>query len=134
MPYNLRINAAVGCVFIKWRGVITRESYIAYQQDVELSPAFRPGLNRFHDIREAAANHTPEDIRSFANYAIDTAARHGAQKSATLAPTDLAFGMSRLAHGEMSALDLDHQTFRDLDAAMVWLGLPGDLGDPFVDL
>ena len=85
-------------------------------------------------MREAAANHTPEDIRSFANYAIDTVARHGARKSATLAPTDLAFGMSRLAHGEMSALDLDHQTFCDLDAAMVWLDLPGDLGAPFVDL
>ena len=134
MPYHLKVNVEVGCVFIKWRGVITRESYIAYQRDVETSPAFRPGLNRFHDMRDVDVNHTPEDIRRFAAYAAETAARHGARNSATLAPTDLAFGMSRLAHGELSDLNLDHRTFRDMDAAMTWLGLPEKIGDPFVDL
>ena len=133
MPYMFRIGEGHGCVFVKWRGLVTLADNEAFFKDLEASPGFRAGLHRLHDYRDAEFQYTTAYVRSL--LAKDTMAggSHGFRKVAMLVSTDFAFGISRMYQILSKDPNQEFWSFRDLEKAIEWLGLPADIPDPFTE-
>ncbi len=66
---------------------------------------------------------TPSDIQEFALLANKFTVQRQGGKTAVVVPTDFAFGMSRIYDNiqEIFQKNVQHMTFRDRDAALLWL-------------
>ena len=134
MSYAFRIDEHHGCIFVKWRGLVTLADSEMFLRDVEASPYFRSGLHRLHDYRSADYTFTVADIRVALQETAMAGERHGFRKVAMLVPTDLAYGVSRMYQMLSNDASQDICSFRNLDDAMAWLDLPADIADPFSEI
>jgi len=134
MPYILKSDDALGCIFIRWRGTFSSREGAAHYRELADYKSFQQGSNLFHDVRLANTDVASSEIREVATARSQNLDPDIMRKVAILAPSDLSFGMMRMlaAMRERPGLVLD--VFRDLEEAKAWLGLPADIGDPFEDM
>ncbi len=134
MSCVIKCDETLGCIFVQWRGTFSRKEADAYSRDVAKLPGFHAGLNFFHDMRLADVKVSGAVVRDAAKVDSPPCRPGAIRKGAILVSSDVGFGMMRMlaAFRDRPGLDLD--VFRDLEEAKAWLGLPEDIGDPFVEM
>ena len=134
MPYILKSDDALGCIFIRWSGTFSSEEGAAHYREIAGYESFQKGAHLFHDTRLVDVDVPTSEIRKVATAPSPKVDPDVARKVAILASSDFGFGMMRMLAlmRERPGLVLD--VFRDLEEAKAWLGLPADLGDPFEDM
>ena len=134
MPYIIKSDDALGCIFIKWRGTFSAEEGFAQYRETAQLESFQQGSHLFHDARLGDFNIPNSEIRKVAEAPSPKVDSNNVRKVATLVSSDLAFGMMRALGAFRERPGLELKVFRDLEEAKAWLGLPADLGDPFEDM
>ena len=134
MPFILKSDDALGCIFIRWRGTFSYEEGVAHYREIARYESFRQGSHLFHDVRLADVNVPVSEIREVARAESPKVKSDNVRKVAVLAQSDLGFGMMRMLAAMRERPGLILNVYRDLEDAKAWLGLPADLGDPFEDM
>ena len=134
MPYIIKSNDAHGCIFIKWCGPFSSEEGLAQYREIAELASFQQGAHLFHDARLVDFNVPNSEIRKVAEAPSPKVISNIVRKVATLASSELGFGMMRTLAAIRERPGLELNVFRDLEEAKTWLGLPADLGDPFEDM
>ena len=134
MPYILKSDESLGCIFIRWSGTFSSEEGAAHYREIAGYESFQKGAHLFHDTRLVDVDVPTSEVQKVATAASPKVEPDVVRKVAILASSDLGFGMMRMLAlmRERPGLVLD--VFRDLEEAKAWLGLPADLGDPFEDM
>lgn len=134
MPYQLRIDEAHDCAFIRWQATFMRQEYLDYVRDTAKHPRFKECTKRYHDLRQVVFDVPSSEVHRVAR---DQAAREddsAAVKAAILVDSNLGYGVMRMFAALSERPDIHVEVFRDLEAANAWLDLPEDFGDPFARL
>jgi hypothetical protein len=131
MPYILKSDDALGCIFIKWRGTFSSEEGSAHYREIAGLVGFQQGSHLFHDARLVDVSVPTSEIRDVAKAPSPKVDSAIVRKVAILVSSDLGFGMMRMLGAMRERPGLVLNVFRDLEEAKAWLGLPADLGDPF---
>ena len=134
MPYILKSDDVLGCIFIRWSGTFSSEEGAAYYREIAGYEGYQKGSHLFHDGRLVNADVPSPEIHKVARGGPQNADPNIARKVAILAPSDLGFGMMRMLALMREQPGLTLNVFRDLEEAKAWLGLPADIGDPFEDM
>ena len=134
MPYILKSEDALGCIFIRWRGTFSYEEGAAHYREVAEFESFQQGSHIFHDVRLVNIDVPASEIQSVAKAASPKVTANTVRKVAILTSSDLGFGMMRMLALMRERPELVLNVFRDLEEAKAWLGLPAELGDPFEDM
>ena len=134
MPYILKSDDALGCIFIKWRGTFSHEEGSAHYREIAELASFQQGSHLFHDARLVDANVPTSEIRNVAKAPSRKVDSDIVRKVAILVTSDLGFGMMRMLATIRERPGLVLNVFHDLEEAKAWLGLSADLGDPFEDM
>lgn len=130
MPYSLEIDESLGCIFARWHGRLTARDITAFYGDVEAHPDFRPGLKRFHDLRQADLDLDQAELRSVAEVGKLGDERHGQRQVAFLVGSETSFGVARMLMSMREPCNLNQNVFREFERATAWLKLPAELDDP----
>lgn len=126
MPFGYHIDLPRGLVLTRAWGVVTNRDLFGHATALARDPQFR------RDMRQLA------DFRGMTDVGFDSASVHamvglnpfgkGARR-AVLVPTDVGYGMVRMYQMLRDpALD-ELDVFRQLDAALEWLGLQEDAAE-----
>jgi hypothetical protein len=134
VPYSLKSDDGLGCIFIRWRGTFSSEEGSSHYREISKITGFQQGSYLFHDVRLVDVNVPASEIRDVAKAAPDKQNFDGIRKVAILTSSDMGFGMMRMLATMRERPDLVLKVFRRLDEANAWLGLPESLGDPFEDM
>ena len=134
MPYILKSNDALGCIFIRWSGTFSSEEGAAHYREIAGYESFQRGSHLFHDARLVDVGVPTSEIEKVATAASPKVDSGVVRKVAILASSDVGFGMMRMLASMRERPGLVLNVFRDLEEAKAWLGLPADLGDPFEDM
>ncbi len=134
MPYILKSEDALGCIFIRWRGTFSYEEGAAHYREVAEFESFQQGSHLFHDVRLVNVDVPASEIQSVAKAVSPKVTANTVRKVAILTSSDLGFGMMRMLALMRERPELVLNLFRDLEEAKAWLGLPAELGDPFEDM
>ncbi len=134
MPYILKSDDALGCIFIRWSGTFSYEEGAAYYREIAGYESFQQGSHLFHDVRLVDLDVPTNEIHKVATAASPKVDPDVVRKVAVLTSSDMGFGMMRMLVSMRERPGLVLNVFRDLEEAKAWLGLPADLGDPFEDM
>jgi hypothetical protein len=85
-------------------------------------PAFGPSTPVIVDFRNITSIPSTAEIEAVAAYFGHQDERRGVRR-ALVASADLHYGMARIAAAHSESHGLEVQVFRDLDAALAWLGV-----------
>jgi hypothetical protein len=134
MPYILKSDDALGCIFIRWRGTFSSEEGAAHYREIAGYESFQKGAHLFHDTRLVDVDVPTIEIHKVATAASPKVDPDVVRKVAILTSSDFGFGMMRMLALMRERPELILDVFRDLEEAKAWLGLPAGLGDPFEDM
>ncbi len=134
MPYILKSDDALGCIFIRWSGTFSSEEGAAHYREIAGYESFQKGAYLFHDTRLVDVDVTTSEVEKMARAPSPKVDPDVVRKVAILSSSDLGFGMMRMLASMRERPGLVLNVFRDLEEAKAWLGLPADLGDPFEDM
>lgn len=134
MPYILKSDESLGCIFIKWRGKFSFEEGSAFFREIAQSPEYEQGAHLFHDVRQVDTDVPSSEIRNVAEAGKANINPDGLRKVAILTGSEESFGAMRMLATIREHPGLVFNVLRDLEDAKAWLGLPLDLGDPFADM
>lgn len=134
MPYRIKDDKELGCVFVRWRGTFSAQEGAAHYREVTERESYRGGGSVFHDCRLVNADVPMSEIEKVALSGPHPTNTTNVRKVAILASSDLGFGMMRMLAALRERPGLILNVFRDLEEAKAWLGLPADIGDPFDDI
>lgn len=124
MPISYRIDVDLGAVFTHATGALTDDELIAHKRDLTRDPAFKPGMVELSDLRGLERlDITSAGVSRFVAQDESDANQLAGVRMAIVASEDLAYGMSRM-YGMRTGQNVDVQSFRDIDEARRWLGLP----------
>ena len=135
MPPAYKIDVELGCIFVKWSGVVTAHDIIEFNREIEKDPGYRSGLNRLVDLRQSTFRMSAQDIKEVVGHVFkkrDTA--EGPRKGAMVVGRDLEYGLLRMVNALTDQMQSEMRPFRRIEEAVVWLGLSETLGDPFETL
>ena len=93
MPYILKSEDALGCIFIRWRGTFSYEEGAAHYREVAEFESFQQGSHLFHDVRLVNVDVPASEIQSVAKAASPKATAKTVRKVAILTSSDLGFGI-----------------------------------------
>jgi hypothetical protein len=131
MPYIIKSDDALGCIFIRWSGIFSSEEGAAHYREVAGYESFQKGAHLFHDTRLVNVDVSTSEVQKVATAPSPIVDLGVVRKVAILASSDFGFGMMRMLALMRARPGLVLDVFRDLEEAKAWLGLPADLGDPF---
>ncbi len=134
MPYILKSEDALGCIFIRWSGTFSYEEGAAHYREIAGYESFQKGAHLFHDTRLVDVDVPTSEVQKAATAASPKVDPAIVRKVAILASSDVGFGMMRMLASMRERPGLVLNVFRDLEETKAWLGLPADLGDPFEDM
>ena len=123
-PTEFLIEPALHCVFVRCRGRIEGSRLSALIHDIEADPAFRPGLDRFLDFREANPVLPTIELRNIANFEMRLSLTPWFRNTSVLVGSNLDYSVMRVI---MALADVNERSFRifqNLDQARNWLRLP----------
>ena len=134
MPYILKSDDALGCIFIRWRGTFSSEEGAAHYREIAGYQSFQQGSHLFHDVRLVDVDVPASEIHKVAEVASPKADSNDIRKVAILVSSDMGFGMMRMLGAMRERPGLILNVVRDLEEAKAWLELPAEVGDPFEDM
>jgi hypothetical protein len=129
MPITCKIEQEAGVVFFAHVGAVSDDeflsSYRAFYEDARSDKS----MNLLVDLRrtESSARGTAA-LQEMADLIQRQLAGIDVRpKIAVIAPKNLSFGLARMFEAFSDTAPFDFGVFRELDAALAWLGAPEDL-------
>jgi hypothetical protein len=120
MTVNYRIDHEKKTVFTTIDGAITDEEMIAIQNRMEADPEFNPDYSHLIDCRKVGElKISAKGIRIITSAGLFSAK----SRRAFVVPNDAAYGFSRMFQIYRQEGPEETGVFRELDAAMKWIGL-----------
>ena len=129
MPISARFEKDAGLAIFTHRGVIPDEEFLGTYRTIYRDPRFEKTFNTLVDLREAESSiRSPEALRTMVNirdrWLGDLEVN---PRVAVVAPADISFGLARMYEAYSDALPFEFIVFKDIGAALAWLGAPEDL-------
>ena len=129
MPSSYHIEPEWNFVFIRHQGAMHRDKITRQYHQLFEDPAYRPGMDILRDMREATLpeEYNYEYFKNIsANRYDDIEKNHGECKIAWVVASgrDFALAHQMLLIHRFSRRRFDTKTFREIAAALEWLGLP----------
>ena len=122
MPSAYTIDQTRSIVLSRGWGVITEHELLAHARALAADPRFEPHFCQLADLRDVTSVQvTSATIRQLVHLSPFGA---GARR-ALVGSTDIVYGMARMFQIMRDESPDDIQVFRDLDAALEWLGIAG---------
>jgi hypothetical protein len=85
-------------------------------------PELQPGMNMISDHSNRESAPTREMVKAVPSLAAELAKRIGKFRCAVVAPSDVAFGMTRMTEAYSNGSDVEVMAFRTVEEAEAWLG------------
>ena len=130
MPHRTTFDESADCFFIKWVGTIEADEWHAWFDEMAGLPWFRPGLNGFHDLRQAHINLGRAKSWMVADILQKTKLMFGEGRVAHLVADHVNYSLLQSYFSVTSAPERPRKIFMSYDDAKSWLGLPADYVDP----
>lgn len=134
MPITARIHPDGPVRIVRFDGVIDEDMLLDAFRALWTAPDYDPALPELDDLSGATAMPVSSlAIRRLAGMAVETHAGAPGSRVAIFAPSDLAFGLSRMYTVFTQELPDQYRVFRGWDEACAWVGLPRNgatLGEP----
>jgi hypothetical protein len=121
MAISYRIDPAVDLVHVRVAGHLTPADHQAYLSALLADPAFRPGMHRLFDCRDADDSNSSDEVRLIADRVRAEAAHFGDSRCAILVRSDVQYGMARVFEAFLGDVPGDFRSFRDPAEASAWL-------------
>jgi len=131
MAAEFSFDAKSNCVLIRFFDELTTRQFSELADRLKRLPEFAPGHLRLSDIRQLRHVPSANDVRKFAHIAKDLDHAHWPARTAILAGTDAAFGISRMFAMIRDPEGVIVRVCRNVPDAKEWLGLPSSPDDPF---
>jgi len=115
------------------RGTTPDDEFLAFYKSLYKTDSVDTSTNLFVDLRNADSRQRSTEVLHQCAEFIQVALADATPppKVAVVAPKDLSFGLARMYEAFADSVPWDFVVFRDVDAALAWLGLPGDLMDRY---
>lgn len=121
MPITYRIFGARAFVLSTALGNIRDADLLAHQRELLDDSNFDPSYPQLDDFRDADMDHVTTDcIQKLAK--TNVASKRGS-KRALVVRNEIAYGLARMLQALREGSRPEIQVFRDLDHALVWLGV-----------
>lgn len=121
----------VNCLFLRYEGELTPSDFAAVIDHALADPAIPSEHLRFSDLRSVTAGPDTAALQKMAKVGDAAEERKIALRHAILVGGEAEFGLARLYHAHREQGPDVMNVFREYEAALIWLGLPSDLPDPF---
>lgn len=122
MPISYRLDGDLNAIFTSVSGVVTDRDMVAHAGRVTTDPDIPAGARALVDFGGVEkVDVTAEGIRRVAEI---FRMNSYAPKTAFVANSDVAYGMSRMFEFHRDDSPAEIRTFRDYGEAKQWLGLP----------
>ncbi len=121
MPYILKSEDALGCIFIRWRGTFSYDEGAAHYREIAGYESFQQGSHLFHDVRLVDVDVPTSEVRSVATAASPKVNADVGRKVDILTSSDFSFGMMRMLALMRERPELALNVFRDIEEAKAWL-------------
>jgi hypothetical protein len=115
------------------QGLVPDDEFLSFYEAFYKDPQFDKSHNLLVDLRHAeSAARSPAALKTFASVArANTPVISPRPKIAVVAPADVSFGLARMYGAFSDQVPTDFTVFKDMDAALAWLGVKADLmNDP----
>lgn len=126
MPHRYDIDDAERCLRARWTGRLSAVELEASVGKIEADPAYRTGLNRMFDLREAQVDLPMFELRAIAAVESQLAERNCYRRTAIIVADDLSYGTMRVVASLADLAEASYQIFQNRDAALAWLGTTAD--------
>lgn len=130
MPYRYWIDTARRLVFYRFDGIVTRDDLLRAGEASAADPRYQVGFDELADYSGITESKVAsEDVRDLIESVSVGLDAHGPRwRIAIAAPSDVAYGLSRMFEMLRSESSEEVHVFRSLDEACAFLGLvPDDL-------
>ncbi len=131
MAHIIKFEPKLGCVFVRFSGLVALRELEMARAELEAMPGFRPGLDRLWDQRDCRIELSTEEVRWLADAWRAAEAVHGRRRVAYLVEDPVAWGLNRMFEALRDSTAASFGLFRSFPEARDWLGLPADFADPF---
>ena len=123
MPMTYRIVEDSSLIFVTVRGAITHEERVGVLRGWLADPAFRPGLDAFFDLSDAASTPSLEELRDVLTIIQEHAASIGHSRVAVVTSKPITFGIARVFEAlvDAEAAPLEVKVFFNRSKAWQWL-------------
>jgi hypothetical protein len=129
MPITYRFDGSLRVLFVEMSGTISDEDLVQYAKAATTEAAAPQVSDELIDLREVEVPAaSTESLRRVAATFRDAERMPAGVKIAFVAPTDAAYGISRMYQAFRSGSQAEFQVFREMSAARDWLGLPPERG------
>lgn len=126
MAFDFRIDIEKRVVLFRAEGSFSSEELLTCVEAVLAAPGFEPDFNHLVDLRRITTFEPgAADLRARARRDHDDA-RLDAGRIAIVSSSDIVFGMARMYEILMEDAAVSVRTFKTMEEAMKWLGLPAD--------
>ena len=131
MAIKLHVMAEYNTAVLVHAGTTPDEEFLAFYKSFYERDSIDKSMNLVVDLRDAdSRQRSTEVLHQFAEFIQGALADATlSPKVAVVAPKDLSFGLARMYEAFADSVPWDFVVFRDIDAALAWLGLPNDLMD-----
>ncbi len=118
------IHDPPGLVVVRMHGHIRLDDVLLYFDELGKDAGYREGMDKLVDLRGVDRYELQSaDVKELIRYKSQFGIRE--RRLATVAPTDMAFGLNRVY--QMTVQGEEVGVFRKLDEALSWLGVPPEL-------
>ena len=124
MPITYRIDRDIRLIHTRAWGALTFVDMLANRLHMVEDPEFEPGLNQLADFSDVTELYlTGDQIREFAATYSDFSA---GSRRALVVPRPAHYGLARMfeAYRRIKGGQEEIRSFRSVEAARAWLGLP----------
>ena len=123
MSVTMQIDQTAGVVICVVEGDVLAEDVLSATDEVQTDSNYQPGMNALWDLTDAnLAGGKVDQIKLVVNGIAGRRDKRGAgYRVAIVAPSDLAFGISRQYKAYADRLPFSLRVFRDKDEAWRWL-------------
>jgi hypothetical protein len=133
MPIEYKFDGTLNCLLTRFVGEVSQDAFDAYMVELRTLPGLHSEHLRLTDLRPGTVRDTlPTDrIYGMADKVNKLDEDFPARRTAIVADADLLYGLARIFLVRRDPDDEFIRLCRDIGEAVVWLGLPAAVGDPF---
>ncbi len=128
MPIIFDFKPEYNMVVCRQVGAIDDEEFLTSYRSLFEDHRFKPSTKLLVDLSQAdSSQRSQEAIQGFARYMKEWMQKtEEKSRVVVIAPRDVSFGLARMYEAYSESPQIDFSVFREADAALEWLDIPGD--------
>ncbi len=133
MPIEYHVRPEHNLAILLHVGTVPDDQFLTFYKSLFGGDQLDKSMNLLIDLRQTDSSpRSSEVLRRFAEFVqVQFTDPAVSPKVAVVAPKDISFGLARMYEAFAKSVPWDFVVFRDMDAALEWLRVPGDLMNNF---